>query len=104
MRSHFVMVSLTSFLQSALRERTSLAFSVNGRGRAREDWKEHAGILAAVIDGDEELAALLASRHVQNAAAAFARAQDEADQTADKRAQQKTGRPRSRTSRYRGPV
>ena len=40
--------------------------------RAREDWKEHAGVLAAVIDGDEELAALLATRHVQNAAAAFA--------------------------------
>ena len=43
-----------------LRERTSLAFAINGRARAREDWKEHAGILAAVIDGDEELAALLA--------------------------------------------
>ena len=31
----------------------------------------------------DELAALLASRHVQNAATAFARAQDEADQAAD---------------------
>ena len=56
-----------------LRERTSLAFAINGRARAREDWKEHAGILEAVIAGDEELAALLAIRHVQNAAAAFAR-------------------------------
>jgi DNA-binding GntR family transcriptional regulator len=56
-----------------LRERTSLAFAINGRARAREDWKEHAGILEAVIAGDEELAALLAIRHVQNAASAFAR-------------------------------
>jgi DNA-binding GntR family transcriptional regulator len=56
-----------------LRERTSITFAINGRIRAREDWKEHAGILEAVIAGDEELAALLAIRHVQNAAAAFAR-------------------------------
>jgi DNA-binding GntR family transcriptional regulator len=56
-----------------LRERTSLAFAINGRARAREDWKEHAAILEAVIAGDEELAALLAMRHVQNAAAAFVR-------------------------------
>jgi DNA-binding GntR family transcriptional regulator len=55
-----------------LRERTSIAFAINGRARAREDWDEHAGILAAVIAGDGELAALLANRHVQNAAAAFA--------------------------------
>jgi DNA-binding GntR family transcriptional regulator len=56
----------------SLRERTSIAFAINGRSRAREDWEEHAGILAAVIAGDAELAALLANRHVQNAAAAFA--------------------------------
>ena len=68
---------LTEMMRS-LRERTSLAFAINGRSRACEDWKEHAGILAAVIDGDEELAALLASRHVQNAAAAFAKAQEDA--------------------------
>jgi DNA-binding GntR family transcriptional regulator len=55
-----------------LRERTSLAFVLNSRARAREDWKEHARILEAVITGDEELAALLATRHVQNAATAFA--------------------------------
>jgi DNA-binding GntR family transcriptional regulator len=73
---------LTDIMRS-LRERTSLAFSINGRTRAREDWKEHAAILAAVIDGDEELAALLASRHVQNAAAAFARAQEAPDEAAD---------------------
>ena len=73
---------LTEMMRS-LRERTSLAFALNGRSRAREDWKDHAGILAAVIDGDEELAALLASRHVQNAAAAFAKAQERAESAAD---------------------
>ena len=69
---------LTEMMRS-LRERTSLAFAINGGSRAREDWKEHAAILAAVIDGDEDLAALLASRHVQNAATAFANVQKESD-------------------------
>jgi DNA-binding GntR family transcriptional regulator len=65
--------SVLSDVMRGLRERTSIAFAINGRARAREDWEEHAGILAAVIAGDAELAALLATRHVQNAAAAFAR-------------------------------
>jgi DNA-binding GntR family transcriptional regulator len=56
----------------SLRERTGLAFKINGRRRAHDDWQEHSAILKAVIDGDEDLAALLATRHVQNAAAAFA--------------------------------
>ena len=54
----------------------------DGRARAREDWQEHAGSRAAVIAGDEEIAALLAARHVQNAAAAF-RAQTATDEAAD---------------------
>jgi DNA-binding GntR family transcriptional regulator len=74
--------SVLSDVMRSLRERTSLAFAANGRARAREDWKEHAGILAAVIAGDEEIAALLAARHVQNAAAAF-RARAATDQAAD---------------------
>ncbi len=65
--------AVLSDVMRGLRERTSIAFAINGRRRAREDWEEHAGILAAVIAGDAELAALLANRHVQNAAAAFAR-------------------------------
>ena len=64
-------------------ERTSLAFALNSRARARDDWQEHAGILAAVIAGDEELAALLATRHVQNAAAALAKAHLATDEAAD---------------------
>jgi DNA-binding GntR family transcriptional regulator len=77
--------SVLSDIMRSLRERTSLAFSINGRDRAREDWKEHAGILAAVIEGDEEIAALLAARHVKSAAAAFAQARTKAE-TADEAA------------------
>jgi DNA-binding GntR family transcriptional regulator len=65
--------SVLSEVMRGLRERTSIAFAINGRTRAREDWDEHAGILAAVIAGDAELAALLANPPTsQNAAAAFA--------------------------------
>jgi len=78
--------SVLSDMMRGLRERTSLAFAINGRSRAREDWQEHSGILAAVIAGDAELASLLATRHVHNAAAAFAKAHADAaasDQAAD---------------------
>jgi len=75
--------AVLSDVMRGLRERTSIAFAINGRARAREDWDEHAGVLAAVIAGDAELAALLANRHVQNAAAAFARQHAENDQAAD---------------------
>ena len=75
--------SVLSDIMRSLRERTGLAFSINGQARAREDWKEHAGILAAVIEGDEEIAALLAARHVQSAAAAFARSSAATDEAAD---------------------
>ena len=61
-------------IMRTLRERTSLVFAANTTRRAREDWDEHSRILAAVIDGDEELAAMLATRHVRRAAeTAFAR-------------------------------
>ena len=75
--------TVLSEVMRGLRERTSIAFAINGRTRARDDWDEHAGVLAAVIAGDAELAALLANRHVQNAAAAFARQHAENDQAAD---------------------
>ena len=74
--------SVLSDVMRGLRERTSLAFAINGRARAREDWQEHAGVLAAVIAGDSELAALLANRHVHNAATAFAAATEDEDQAA----------------------
>ena len=63
-------------IMRTLRERTSLVFAANTARRARQDWDEHSKILAAVIDGDEERAATLATRHVRRAAdAAFATAE-----------------------------
>jgi DNA-binding GntR family transcriptional regulator len=57
-------------IMRSLRERTELVFRRNSTERAPVDWREHAMILAAVVDGDEELATLLATRHVNNAARA----------------------------------
>ena len=66
-------------IMRTLRERTSLVFAANTAGRAKQDWDEHSRILAAVIEGDEELAALLATRHVHRAAeAAFGARPDSA--------------------------
>jgi len=55
-------------IMRVLRERTSLVFAANTSRRARQDWDEHSKILAAVIDGDEERAAVLATHHVHRAA------------------------------------
>lgn len=57
-------------LMRPLRERTELVFRRNSPQRAVQDWQEHAMILWAVAEGDEELAALLATRHVHSAARA----------------------------------
>jgi DNA-binding GntR family transcriptional regulator len=58
-------------IMRTLRERTDLAFRRNSTARAPDDWREHAMILAAVVDGDEELATLMATRHVRTAAQAL---------------------------------
>jgi DNA-binding GntR family transcriptional regulator len=57
-------------IMRTLRERTNLVFAANGARRAQQDWDEHSRILAAVIEGDEALAAMLAERHVRRAAEA----------------------------------
>ncbi len=57
-------------LMRPLRERTEMVFRRNSVERAGMDWREHAMILTAVAEGDEELAALLAARHVRRAARA----------------------------------
>jgi len=57
-------------IMRTLRERTGVVFARNTASRAAQDWDEHSRILAAVIDGDEELASLLATRHVRLAAEA----------------------------------
>jgi DNA-binding GntR family transcriptional regulator len=55
-------------IMRSLRDRTALLFSPLNSGRGKQNWDEHAAILRAVIAGDGELAALLAARHVYNAA------------------------------------
>lgn len=49
-----------------LRERTSVYFGPS-LDVAERSWQEHSAILQAIISGDEELAALLAARHVSEA-------------------------------------
>ncbi len=56
---------LADYIRS-LRDRTLWLFSSVGDARMVESWREHAGILEAVIAGDAELSALLGARHVRN--------------------------------------
>jgi DNA-binding FadR family transcriptional regulator len=55
-----------------LRERTNLVFSPMSAAAAAQNWNEHAAILEAVIAGDEDLAALHATRHVLKAGQRYA--------------------------------
>jgi DNA-binding GntR family transcriptional regulator len=76
--------SILGDIMRILRERTSLVFAANTARRAQHDWDEHSKILAAVIEGDEELASMLAMRHVRRAAeAAFAAAKKDSVSKAD---------------------
>lgn len=60
--------SVLQDIMRSLRDRTALLFAPINRTRGKQNWEEHAAILRAVIKGDAELAALLATRHVYNAA------------------------------------
>jgi len=60
--------SVLSSMVRSLRDRTAIIFARQSRARTRENWREHEGILRAVIAGDGELAGILATRHVYNAA------------------------------------
>ncbi len=51
-------------LVGSLRDRTAVIFSSYSLADLKLTWDEHAAIIAAVIAADEDLAALLASRHV----------------------------------------
>lgn len=62
--------SVLQDMMRSLRERTGLLFAPANLSRARLNWDEHAQILQAVIAGDADLAALLATRHVFSAAKA----------------------------------
>lgn len=56
---------LTDFIQN-LRSKTHWLFNGISEERAVLSWTEHAGIMRAVLDGDADMAELLASRHVSN--------------------------------------
>lgn len=61
---------LTELMRS-LRDRTALVFAPSNMRRVRENWADHSQILSAVIAGNGELASLLATQHVHNAATAY---------------------------------
>lgn len=63
--------SVLQDLVRMLRERTAVIFAPHSAKRAKENWSEHVAILRAVIDGDAELAGLLAARHVHSASQAL---------------------------------
>ncbi|WP_112324045.1 GntR family transcriptional regulator [Oceanibium sediminis] len=56
---------LTDFI-GTLRGKTHWLFAGISQERALRSWGEHAAIMRAVIDGDADMAELLASRHVSN--------------------------------------
>ncbi len=61
-------------IMRSLRDRTALLFAPSNVRRARQNWEEHSQILNAVITGNGELASLLATQHVHNAAKAYSEA------------------------------
>ena len=56
-------------LLDRLRTRTVRLFAPEDPARQQRFWKEHAGILQAILEGDEEAAAQLAAEHVMGAGA-----------------------------------
>jgi DNA-binding GntR family transcriptional regulator len=58
-------------LLQKLRERTAMLFAPTDPGRQARSWEEHAGILRAIIEGDERTAATLAAEHVMRAGMDF---------------------------------
>lgn len=58
-------------IMRTLRERTAPLFGPLGLSRAVANWEEHAGILEAVIAGNQTLAESLAARHVLSTGEAY---------------------------------
>jgi len=58
-------------LLKRLRERTEMLFSPMAPSRQARSWQEHAGILEAIVAGDERAAAALAAEHVLRAGTDF---------------------------------
>jgi DNA-binding GntR family transcriptional regulator len=58
-------------LLTRLRDRTEMLFAPTDPDRQDQAWQEHAAILRAIIEGDEQAAALLADAHVTRAGEDF---------------------------------
>lgn len=75
--------SLCEMLGS-VRLRSSLGFAMGDPAVQAQSWREHAGILQAILDGDEDGAETLSRNHVLNAGdRARARAAEEAAEVGD---------------------
>ena len=70
---------LLSEMLGSLRARSALLFSPENPQRQAISWEEHAGILQAILDGDEELAARRAMSHVLGAGEAHLKSIRDAD-------------------------
>jgi DNA-binding GntR family transcriptional regulator len=66
-------------LLQRLRGRTAMLFAPMSPSRQSRSWNEHAGILRAIINGDERAAATLAAEHVMRAGTDFMAGIDEID-------------------------
>ena len=85
-----------------LRTRTDMLFAPALPERQRASWEEHAEILRAIINGDEETAAERAAAHVVLSGEAFLREQEEP--TTTKAAEPIVRRPRSHKAAQRSPT
>lgn len=70
-------------LMNSLRDRTALVFAPSNISRVKENWSDHSQILRAVIAGNVELAGLLATQHVHNAARAYTEQREKAEPDAE---------------------
>ncbi|MEM7444982.1 MAG: GntR family transcriptional regulator [Pseudomonadota bacterium] len=70
-------------IMRTLRAKTHWLFASVSEQRVLASWKEHAGILRAILDRDEEMAALLASRHVTNVGRDLPKLRAESEAMAD---------------------
>ena len=96
-------------LLQKLRDRTAMLFAPMSPSRQTRSWNEHAGILRAIIDGDERAAATLAAEHVMRAGTDFMAGLDTLDELpaaslqerAVQRAKVPAPRPRAKIPRGR---
>jgi DNA-binding GntR family transcriptional regulator len=70
---------LLSEMLGALRARSALLFAPDNPERQALNWDEHAGILQAILDGDEDMAAKRAMAHVIGAGEAHLKTLRQAD-------------------------